>query len=141
MRSPALYGLEPGYKLDPAQLKELQEAAERRQREHIEVMTTRRRRRRVEAERLLAGATPARPGDPASRYLLGRGLSDLTGVWYHPTPVITTSHDQERPLAPSVLFEVTEWPRRPLRRALRAARRDHQGSVLPGVWQKSRSAI
>jgi len=101
-----LYGIEPGCKLDPAQLN-LQETAERRQREHIEATATRRQRRRVEAEGLLAGARPARPGDPASRYLLGRGLSDLTGVWYHPTPVITTSHDQERQLAPSVLFEVT----------------------------------
>ncbi len=103
----ALYGLAPGCKLDPAQLKDLQEAAERRQREYIEATATRRQRRRVEAERLLAGARPARPGDPASRYLLGRRLSDLTGVWYHPAPVITTSRDQKRQLAPSTLFEVT----------------------------------
>jgi len=104
----ALYGLEPGCKLDPAELKDLQGAAERRQREHIEATATRRQRRRVEAERLLAGARPARPGDPASRYLLGRGLSDLTGIWYHPTPVITTSYVKERQLAPSVLFEITD---------------------------------
>lgn len=103
-----LYGLEPGCKLDPAQLTDLHEVAERRQQEQAEATATRRQRRRVEAERLLAGARPARPGDPASRYLLGRGLCDLTGVWYHPTPVITTSRDQERPLAASVLFEITD---------------------------------
>jgi len=103
-----LYGLESGCKLDPAQLKDFQNAAERRQQEHIEATAIRRQRRRVEAERLLAGTKPARSGDPASRYLFGRGLSDLAGIWYHPTPVITTSRDQERQLAPSALFEVTD---------------------------------
>jgi len=104
----ALYGLEPGCRLDPARLKALQETADQRQREQAEAMATKRRRRRAEAERLLSGARPAIHGDPASRYLLGRRLSDLSGVWYHSAPVITTSRNQDRQLAPSVLFKVTD---------------------------------
>ncbi len=103
----ALYGLEPGCRLDPARLNALQETVDQRQREQAEAMAMKRRRRRAEAERMLSGARPAIHGDPASRYLYGRGISDLSAVWYHSSPVITTSRDRERQLAPSVLFEVT----------------------------------
>ncbi len=103
-----LYGLEHGSVFTSAERRALQKAADRRQQQRVAELTIRRQERRAEAERLLEGARPASPGDPASRYLLGRGLKNLTRVWYHPDPTIMTSRDHERRLAPSVLFEITD---------------------------------
>jgi len=103
-----LYDLEPGRILTFAERKVLQEAADQRQQERIAELKVRRQDRLTEAKRLLGGASPASPGDPAGRYLLGRGLSNLSGVWYHPDPMIVTSSDRVRRLAPSVLFEITD---------------------------------
>ena len=103
-----LYGLEPGCQLDPSPAERLsgggRAATARTGRSDRDEKTAPACRSRADAGRRQSRKT----GDPASRYLLGRGLSDLTGVWYHPTPVITTSRDQERQLAASVLFEVTD---------------------------------
>ncbi|MEZ5933248.1 MAG: toprim domain-containing protein [Alphaproteobacteria bacterium] len=104
----ALYDLEPNGGLDAARLKELREAADRRQRELATAKAVRRRRRRVEAERLWAEAAVAARDDPAGRYLISRGLNDLTGIGYHPGPVIRMRGGRERKLAPSALFAVTD---------------------------------
>ena len=104
----ALYSLQLGGCLDPAELKELREAADRRQREQARAKAARRRRRRAEAERLWAEAADAAPEDPTGRYLLGRGLNDLTGIRYHPRPMMRMRGVREKTLAPSSLFAVTD---------------------------------
>ncbi len=104
----ALYDLAPDGGLAPAQRKELRDAAGRRQRELAKARAARRQRRRSEAERLWAEATVAVCDDPTGRYLLGRGISDLTGIRYHNGPMIRMRGGHERKLAPSVLFAVTD---------------------------------
>lgn len=103
-----LYNVEPGARLDRTRREALQQAAERKQQQRAKVLAAKRRLRRAEAERLLAGATPADPGDPAGRYFQGRGLIELTGVRFHPGPVIRTRRGQLRQLAPTALFAVTD---------------------------------
>ena len=104
----ALYGLQPGGGLDTARLNALREAADRRQRELATAKAARRRRRRAEAERLWAEATATAYDDPAGRYLLSRGLGNLTSIRFHPGPVIKMRGGRERKLAPSALFAVTD---------------------------------
>lgn len=103
-----LYDVDPGVRLDPTRREALQRATERRQRERDEALAAKRRLRRAEAERLLAGAVPVDPDDPAGRYLLGRDLIELTGVRFHPGPVIKTRRGQLRQLAPAAMFTVTD---------------------------------
>ena len=104
-----LYGvdLNAGH-ADPGQLRQLRIDAERRRQAHATDTARKRRRGRNEAERLHGEAMPAAPGDPASRYLMGRGITGLAGIRYHQGPTITTREGRPMRLAPSVLFPVTD---------------------------------
>ncbi len=104
-----LYGvdLNDGH-ADPRQLRQLRIDADRRRQAHETDTARRRRRRHDEAERLHGEATPAGPGDPASRYLVARGITSLTGIRYHQGPTITTREGRPMRLGPSVMFPVTD---------------------------------
>lgn len=102
-----LYRIDPGVKLSSRDRGRLETAAKERLRAAALADAGRRAARRRESERLLSEATPSAPGDPASRYLLGRGLTDLADLWFHPGPVIKTAEGVERQLAPSLLYPVT----------------------------------
>ena len=93
---------------DPGQLRQLRIDAERRRQAHAIETARKRRHGRDQAERLHGEATPAAPGDPASRYLMGRGITGLADIRYHQGPTITTREGRPMRLAPSVLFPVTE---------------------------------
>lgn len=102
-----LYGMDLDVKLSSRDRVRLE--AEARERLQAAALANARHRsvRRQESERLLSEATPCAPGDPASRYLLGRRLTDLTDLWFHHGPVIKTAEGVERRLAPSLLYPVT----------------------------------